>query len=242
MRRLIVAGNWKMFGSAERVAQFCAALNGAALKDDLDVLLFPPVGYLSAFVAGLAATLAELGAQDLHVEREGAFTGEIAGPMIHDLGGRWVLAGHSERRSGRGVLDRERGSSGVAAVVLRGVVTGRRGRGAVYAMAGNEYRQDDPGHRLEQGARITLALRPEKLRVAAVAEDGAGANRMDGVVADVAYLGSTLSVSVVTDAAGPLTAELRSWGDARLVEPGRQVCLTWMPDAAVVVDDVERPA
>ena len=130
---------------------------------------------------------------------------------------------------------------------LRGVVTGRRDRCAVYAMAGNEYRQDDPGHRLEQGARITLALRPEKLRVAAVAEDRAeanraGANRMDGVIADVSYLGSMLSVSVVTDAAGPLTAELRSWGDARLVELGRRVCLTWMPDAAVVVDDVERSA
>ena len=124
---------------------------------------------------------------------------------------------------------------------LRGVVTGRHQRWATYAMAGHEYRQDDPGQRLETGARITLALRPEKLRVAAVTEDGAGANRMDGVVADVAYLGSTLSVSVVTDAAGPLTAEVRSLGSAQRVEPGQPVCLTWMPDAAVVVDDVDRP-
>ena len=123
---------------------------------------------------------------------------------------------------------------------LRGVVTGHRAGCATYAVAGHEYRQDDPGGRLEIGAPITLALRPEKLDVALDSEDGPGPNRMAGVVSDVSYLGSTLAVSVMTDAAGPVTAEVRSWGGPRLLEPGQDVCLRWKPDAAVVVDDPHR--
>ena len=102
MRRPIVAGNWKMYGSGERVARFCRALNEAPLAGEVDVLLFPPVGYLMPFVAGLGSRRVELGAQDLHVEPEGAYTGEISGAMIKDLGARWVLVGHSERRQYRG--------------------------------------------------------------------------------------------------------------------------------------------
>ena len=98
MRQPIVAGNWKMFGSGDQVARFCRALNEARCPGDVDVLLFPPVGYLSTFVAGLESTWVQLGAQDLHVRPEGAHTGETSGAMIKDLGGRWVLVGHSERR------------------------------------------------------------------------------------------------------------------------------------------------
>ena len=90
-----------MHGSRELVARFCAVLNGAPLADDVEVLLFPPVGHLAGFAAGLESARVTLGAQDLHVETEGAYTGEISGPMIGDLGGRWVLVGHSERRTGR---------------------------------------------------------------------------------------------------------------------------------------------
>ncbi len=94
-----------MYGSMERVERFCSALNRAPSGDDVEVLLFPPVGYLQGFVAGLGSARVELGAQDLHVEPEGAYTGETSGRMIRDLGGRWVLVGHSERRAGRGESD-----------------------------------------------------------------------------------------------------------------------------------------
>ena len=85
-------------------------------------------------------------------------------------------------------------------------------------MAGREYRQDDPGCRLATGARITLALRPEKLEVAPASEADSGPNRMAGVVSDVSYLGSTLAVSVMTDAAGSLTADVPAWGGPRILE------------------------
>lgn len=105
-RRAIVAGNWKMFGSRERVRQFCKALRDAPWHGEAQLLIFPPVGYLADFAAGLGGIGLELGAQNLHEAAQGACTGEISGPMIRDLGGRWVLVGHSECRASRGEDDR----------------------------------------------------------------------------------------------------------------------------------------
>ncbi|MDE0063817.1 MAG: triose-phosphate isomerase [Gammaproteobacteria bacterium] len=116
MRRPIVAGNWKMHGSMERVDRFCTALSRAPAGDGVEVLLFPPVGYLQGFAAGLKSTCVELGAQDLHVEPEGAYTGEVSGRMIRELGGRWALVGHSERRTGRGETDAQVARKCVAAL------------------------------------------------------------------------------------------------------------------------------
>lgn len=98
MRQPIVAGNWKMYGSTPRVEQFAAALNAADVAADVQLLVFPPVAYLHGFATGLGVSDIELGAQDLHVDQEGAFTGEVSGTMIAELGGRWALTGHSERR------------------------------------------------------------------------------------------------------------------------------------------------
>ncbi len=97
-RRPIVGGNWKMYGSRERVARFCEQLKQTPLPDDVEMLLLPPIGYLADFAAAVVGSPVQLGGQDLHVETEGAYTGEISGSMIKDLGGRWVLVGHSERR------------------------------------------------------------------------------------------------------------------------------------------------
>jgi triosephosphate isomerase len=105
MREPIVAGNWKMFGSADRVERFTATLNAADIPAGVRLLVFPPVAYLRQFNADLVESDVELGAQDLHTEQEGAFTGEISATMIADLGGRWVLTGHSERRQYQGESD-----------------------------------------------------------------------------------------------------------------------------------------
>ena len=99
MRRLIVAGNWKMHGSRATVSDFCGALRGARLDAELDVLVFPPVAYLGQFAEGIQGAGVAVGAQDLHPAVQGAHTGGVSGAMIADLGGRWALTGHSERRS-----------------------------------------------------------------------------------------------------------------------------------------------
>lgn len=103
MRRSIVAGNWKMHGSRESVHNFVVTLEAELMPAEVALVVFPPVGYLSAFAEQLAASKltgrVALGAQDLHVAASGAYTGETSGAMIRDLGGGWVIVGHSERRS-----------------------------------------------------------------------------------------------------------------------------------------------
>lgn len=99
--RKIVAGNWKMHGSLEMLADYVQRLSAQPSRTQVTTLLFPPVGYLAPLAAELgnaAGLQIALGAQDLHCETHGAYTGEVSGPMVRDLGGRWVLVGHSERR------------------------------------------------------------------------------------------------------------------------------------------------
>ena len=71
---------------------------GASKPAGVDVLLFPPVAYLMLLRNALGDAPVGVGAQNLHPEIEGAYTGEVAGEMIRDLGGAWTLVGHSERR------------------------------------------------------------------------------------------------------------------------------------------------
>jgi len=87
-----------MYGSSAAIDARIAALAGRLVGRDADVVLFPPVPYLSLVVAHARRIGASVGAQNIHPEREGAFTGEVAAEMIRDLGGDYALVGHSERR------------------------------------------------------------------------------------------------------------------------------------------------
>lgn len=99
MRKLIIAGNWKMF---KTVSQAIELVNGLkrSLYDitAIDIVLCPPFTVLTEVYEVISDSNLNLGAQDMHWEREGAFTGEISGPMIKDAGCNFVILGHSERR------------------------------------------------------------------------------------------------------------------------------------------------
>jgi triosephosphate isomerase len=97
VRRKLVAANWKMNGSSAANAQWVAAWRGVPAP--CDVAVCAPFVYLPQVGAGLAGSGAELGAQNLSEQAPGAFTGEVAGEMLLDVGCRWVLVGHSERRA-----------------------------------------------------------------------------------------------------------------------------------------------
>lgn len=105
-RRPLVAGNWKMNGSrvanAELVEGILAAIGGVP---DVDVLVCPPACYLDSVGAQLDGAVA-LGAQNLADQpKPGAFTGEVCGAMLTDLGCSHVIVGHSERRALYGESD-----------------------------------------------------------------------------------------------------------------------------------------
>jgi triosephosphate isomerase (TIM) len=99
MRRPVVAGNWKMHGSR--------SANGALLGDleqrlepewPIDVVVFPPFVYLADAVRTLDEGQILVGAQDVCAEAGGAFTGQVSASMLKDVGCRYVIVGHSERR------------------------------------------------------------------------------------------------------------------------------------------------
>jgi triosephosphate isomerase (TIM) len=97
MRRPFVAGNWKMVGSR---AMADALVDGivAAMPKRIDVAVLPPFPYVAAQVGKHRGSGLAFGAQDLSEHAEGAYTGEVAGAMLKDIGCAFVLCGHSERR------------------------------------------------------------------------------------------------------------------------------------------------
>ena len=98
-RRKLVAGNWKMNttrAEAVSLAQTVGAGVGASPK--CDVAVCPPFVWLDAVAAALKGSAVALGAQDVYSETKGAFTGEVSPGMLQEVGCKYVLVGHSERR------------------------------------------------------------------------------------------------------------------------------------------------
>jgi triosephosphate isomerase len=107
MRRNLVAGNWKMNGSRQANAALVASVAaGVSRSPDVEVVVCPPAVYLESVGALLKGTPLRLGAQNLSdQEKPGAFTGEVHGAMLRDLGAEYVIVGHSERRALYGETD-----------------------------------------------------------------------------------------------------------------------------------------
>jgi triosephosphate isomerase len=99
MRTPLIAGNWKMHKTVREARDLAEGLT-TRLADlaGADVVICPPFTALAEVGRVLAGSAIELGAQDLHWEPAGAFTGEISAPMLWDLGCTYVIIGHSERR------------------------------------------------------------------------------------------------------------------------------------------------
>ena len=99
MRKPIVAGNWKLNKTvAEAVNLIEAIKEKAADIQGVDIVVCPPFTALQAAKAALAGSSVDLGAQNMHWEKSGAFTGEVSAEMLREVGCHYVILGHSERR------------------------------------------------------------------------------------------------------------------------------------------------
>jgi triosephosphate isomerase len=106
IRRPLIAGNWKMFKTVRESVAFVTALR-ARLADvrGVDLLVAPTFPALEPVARALDGSAIGVAAQNLHWEREGAFTGEVSAVMIREAGAAWVIIGHSERRTLFGETD-----------------------------------------------------------------------------------------------------------------------------------------
>lgn len=107
-RRILIAGNWKMNTRAGSAAALAKGIVGAVGSSSaVEVALCPPSVYLHTVADATAGTPVEVGAQNLYPADDGAFTGELNASMLTDVGCRFVILGHSERRQLMGETDAE---------------------------------------------------------------------------------------------------------------------------------------
>lgn len=97
-RRRIVAGNWKMNVLPSHISDFVNELKSRVQVEDVDVVICPAFVCLPAAISACQGTRIKVGAQNMHWEENGAFTGEVSPEMLVDLKVEYVIIGHSERR------------------------------------------------------------------------------------------------------------------------------------------------
>lgn len=98
MRYPFIAGNWKMYKTTAEARAFAEEFKKLYQPSDVRVAILAPFTQLAMLAEELKGTGIGLGAQNVHYEREGAFTGEISVPMLREIGVEYCIVGHSERR------------------------------------------------------------------------------------------------------------------------------------------------
>ncbi|HYS16248.1 MAG TPA: triose-phosphate isomerase [Candidatus Binatia bacterium] len=195
MRTPLVIGNWKMHGTvAEARVLATAVRDGLRRPRGVQVVVCPPFTALAAVSEVLAGSPIQLGAQTCHHEPAGAHTGEISVPMLTELGCRWVLAGHSERRKEIGESDeliklkvRAILSHGLTPVLCVGETADERRQGLTFTTVEGQLRAGLTGLAADQIAKTVLAYEP-------VWAIGTGVNASPGQAAEVqGYLRGLLS-------------------------------------------------
>ncbi len=163
-----MAGNWKMYKSAAETTQFFEKFAPLVrASSHCEIVICPVYVSLPAAVAAAEGSNVQIGAQDLYWEKEGAYTGEVSGPMIKAVGCSHVIIGHSERRQYFGetndwVLKKTRAAleSGLTPIVCVGETLSEREAGRTDAVLTEQFQQGIGGLSPEEFAGIVIAYEP----------------------------------------------------------------------------------
>jgi len=168
MRKPLIAGNWKMHTGVQEAQLLAAAVAQTAAKvPDRDVMIAPPYTALAAVESVISTTGVLLGAQNVHWEVQGAFTGEISGTMLKDVGCVMAIVGHSERRhvfgeSDRMINKRITGAlqSGLVPVFCIGETLEQREAGHTMKVLEDQVRAGLDNVALTDGGQLVVAYEP----------------------------------------------------------------------------------
>lgn len=167
MRKPIVAGNWKMNKTIEQATQLVAELRpGLEAVSGVEVVFCPPFTALAAVKSALEGSAMGLGAQNLHWEASGAFTGEVSPAMVRELCD-YVIIGHSERRAYFGETDETVNkkvkaalSVGLTAIVCVGETLAENEAGKTGEVVSRQILNGLAGVPLENSQRLVIAYEP----------------------------------------------------------------------------------
>jgi len=168
VRTPIVAGNWKMHKTERDAEEYIQALlPRVSAADGVDVAICVPFTDLKAMVDSARGSRVEVYAQNMHEEREGAFTGEISAAMLNELGVHGVVLGHSERRQYFGENDRALALKvpaalevGLTPILCVGETEDERDNGETDRKLRQQIKEDLAGVPSERLAEIVIAYEP----------------------------------------------------------------------------------
>jgi triosephosphate isomerase (TIM) len=168
MRRPFIAGNWKMnLDRAAAVALAQAVVKAAAGVKGVDIALCPSSVYLDAVAKVVAGSPVGLGAQNMYHQPNGAFTGETSAAMLLDLGCKYVILGHSERRHILGETDQDVNqklrvalTAGLTPIVCVGEQLAEREAGQTLDVIRRQFAGSLAGLSGEEMAQVVIAYEP----------------------------------------------------------------------------------
>ena len=168
MRHPFIAGNWKMFKTVHEAVVYVKEFR-SLVKDieDVEIVVAPTFTAVHACAEAARNSRVGIAAQNLHWEREGAFTGEMSGPMIKEAGAEYVIIGHSERRTLFGETDEAVNRKVRAAIAANlipiaciGETLAEREAGATLSVLDRQIKAGFDGITGEQVAALVVAYEP----------------------------------------------------------------------------------
>lgn len=168
MRVHLIAGNWKMYKTREEALEFARRFKELYRDTDIRAAVIAPYTQLDVLVSAFKGSGVGVGAQNVHFEDEGAFTGEISVPMLKELGVDFCIVGHSERRQYFGETDETVNlklkkllrESDITPILCVGEVLAEREQGVQNEVVSGQLEKDLEGLTAEEAGRLVIAYEP----------------------------------------------------------------------------------